>query len=81
VPGLPLGCPRRSAWAPNDIRRVKGVAGLLREGPSSSSMAFSSIESEPAVETLPRRALRGKVVVGEAPDRPRVDMDMRLRWS
>lgn len=41
------------------------------------------MESEPAVETLPRRALNGKGLfwVGEVPDSPRVEMDMRRRWS
>lgn len=65
------------------MRRAKGVVGLLRAGPSSSSMAFSSMESEPAVETLPRRAPneKGLACVGEVPDRPRVEMDMRRRWS
>jgi len=54
VPGLPLPVLTvRSACAPNDIRRVKGVVGVLRAGPSSSSIAFSSMDSELAVETLP----------------------------
>jgi hypothetical protein len=59
------------------------VVGLLREGSSSSSIALSLIESEPAVETLPRRAPKGKGedCVGEVPDRPRVEIDMRRRWS
>ena len=81
VPGLPPGCARRRAWVPNDMRRANGVLGLLRAGPSSSSIAFSSIESEPAVEILLRRAPIGSCCVGDVPDRPRVEMDMRRRWS
>jgi hypothetical protein len=80
VPGLlPPLTPRR-ACAPKDIRRAKGVVGALRPGPSSSSMAFSSNDSEPAVEMLPRRALNGNgdVCVGE-PDKPSVEIDMRRR--
>jgi hypothetical protein len=56
------------------------VVGWLRAGPSSSSTAFSSIESEPAVEMLARRA-RGKgnavVWIGEEPERPMEEMDTR----
>lgn len=85
MPGLvPFGCARRIACAPKDMRRAKGVLGVLRAGPSSSSMALSSMESEPAVETLPRLALKGNGEVwllGEAPERPSVEMDMRRRWS
>jgi hypothetical protein len=45
-------------------------------------MAFSSNDSEPAVEILPRLALNGNgdVCVGE-PDKPSVEIDMRRRWS
>jgi hypothetical protein len=63
------------------MRRVKGVFGAVRELWSSSSTAFSSIESELLVETLPRRIPNGVEVVGE-PERPRVvEMDRRRRWS
>jgi hypothetical protein len=64
------------------MRRAKGVVGTLRTaGPSSSSIAFSSIESEPAVETLPRRPpnVNGVLCVGEVPDKPRVEIDIRRR--
>jgi len=83
APGLPPVRTLRRACAPNETRRVKGVVGWLRPGPSSSSIAFSSMESEPAVETLPRRAPKGNGVVwvGEVPDKPSVEMDMRRRWS
>ena len=41
------------------------------------------MESERSVETLPRRGPKanGVVWVGEEPDKPRVEMDMRRRWS
>jgi len=83
VPGLPPPLTVRRACAPNDIRRAKGVVGALRPGPSSSSMAFSSMESEPAVETLPRRPpnVNGVDWVGDVPDKPSVEIDMRRRWS
>jgi len=83
VPGLTPPLAERRACAPNDMRRANGVVGLLRAGPSSSSMAFSSKESEPAVDTLPRRPPKVKGVdwVGEVPDKPRVEIDMRRRWS
>jgi hypothetical protein len=73
----------RKACAPTDMRRVKGLFGLLRERPSSSSMALSSMDSERSVETLLRRPpqAKGDACVGELPDRPRVEMDMRRRWS
>jgi hypothetical protein len=79
-PGLPL--PVRtvlSACAPNDIRRAKGALGLLLLGPSSSSIALSSIDSEPAVDTLDRRLGNGNGdgCEGDVPDRPRVEIDMR----
>jgi hypothetical protein len=83
VPGLLPPLTVRRACAPNDIRRVKGVVGALRPGPSSSSIAFSSKESEPAVETLPRRPpnVNGDDCVGDVPDKPSVEIDMRRRWS
>jgi hypothetical protein len=56
------------AWAaPKLIRRWKGETGAAR-GPSSSSTAFSSNESE-FVEMLPRRK-SAEGVVGEVPDKP-----------
>ncbi len=55
--------------------------GTLRaDGPSSSSTAFSSMESEPAVETLPRRPagnVNPVVWMGEVPDSPSVEIDIR----
>jgi hypothetical protein len=83
VPGLPEPLADRKACPPNDMRRANGVVGLLRAGPSSSSIAFSSKESEPAVETLPRRPpnVKGVDWVGDVPDKPRVEIDMRRRWS
>lgn len=84
VPGLPpLFVRARRACAPNDMRRANGVVGLLRPGPSSSSMALSSIESERSVETLPRRPPNAKeaVCVGDVPDNPRVEIDILRRWS
>jgi hypothetical protein len=82
-PGLPLVVLDRKAWAPNDMRRTKGVVGLLRAGPSSSSIALSPMESERSVETLRWRGPKGKgeVWVGEEADRPMVEIDMRRRWS
>jgi len=64
------------------MRRVKGVVGAVRaDAGSSSSIAFSSIESE-LVEILPRRRVKGVLTaVGDVPDSPMVDMDRRRRWS
>jgi hypothetical protein len=64
------------------MRRVKGVVGAVRaEAGSSSSIAFSSIESE-LVETLARRILKGVLAaVGDVPDNPMVVMERRRRWS
>lgn len=83
APGLPPVVRARRACAPNDIRRAKGVVGTLRAGPSSSSIALSSIESERSVETLPRRGpnVKGVVCVGDEPDKPSVEIDIRRRWS
>lgn len=41
------------------------------------------MESEPAVETLPRRPpnVNGVDWVGDVPDKPSVEIDMRRRWS
>lgn len=70
------------AWAPKLMRRVKGVVGTVRaDAGSSSSIAFSSIESE-LVETLPRRILKGVLtLLGDVPDSPMVEMERRRRWS
>lgn len=85
APGLPPFVLARRACAPNDMCRVKGVVGTLRAGPgpSSSSIALSSIESERSVETLPLRAPNGNGAdeVGDEPDKPRVEIDIRRRWS
>lgn len=49
---------------------------------SSSSTAFSSIESEVVVDTLPRRSPNWDVVDGgELPESPKVVIDSRRRWS
>jgi hypothetical protein len=70
------------AWVPKLMRRVKGVVGAVRaEADSSSSIAFSSIESE-LVDTLLRRRLKGVLtVLGDVPDSPMVDIERRRRWS
>jgi hypothetical protein len=87
VPGLDPPPLRRLriAWAPKLMRRVNGVLGTVRAliVPSSSSMAFSSTESElELVDTLPRRRENaGPPAVGEVPDRPTVDTERRRRWS
>jgi len=85
VPGLfpRPGRMLRMAWAPKLMRRVKGVVGVVRElkPTSSSSMALSSIESEPLVDRLPRRRPKGVGMLGEVPERPTVETDSLLRWS
>jgi hypothetical protein len=79
VPGLVALREPRIAWAaPKLIRRVKGVTGAVR-ALSSSSMAFSSIESE-LVDRLARRR-RADGVVGEVPERPSVVTESLRRWS
>lgn len=65
--------------APKLMRRTKGVLGAVL-GPkdmSSSSMAFSSMESE-LVDMLPRRT-NDAVFVGEVPDKPMVVTERRRR--
>ncbi len=74
---VPLPRMLRIAWAPKLMRRVKGVVGAVRQLPSSSSTAFSSIESE-LVDMLDRRALNE--AVGGFP-RPRVEMESRRPLS
>lgn len=71
------------AWAPKLMRRAKGVVGAVRalDGPSSSSIAFSSTESELLVDKLARRRPNGVWVVGDEPDNPKVEIESRLRWS
>ncbi len=73
----------RMACPPKLMRRVKGVVGAVRalEVASSSSMAFSSMESELLVEMLPLRRPKDAAAVGEVPDRPSVEMERRRRWS
>jgi len=67
------------AWAaPKLMRRAKGVTGAVRLL-SSSSTAFSSIESE-FVDRLARRR-RAEAVVGEVPERPSVVTESLRRWS
>lgn len=87
VPGLvPLPVRMlRIACVPKLIRRVKGVAGAVLElgaPTSSSSIALSSIDSEPLVDKLPRRSPKGvAMVVGDVPERPIVETDNLRRWS
>lgn len=70
--------------APMLMRRPKELTGTAREvkGYSSSSMAFSSSESELLVDRLARRA-KEALLVGEVPDRPIevVVSDCRRRCS
>jgi hypothetical protein len=79
VPGL-VGprAPRIACVAPKLIRRLMPETGAVR-GLSSSSMAFSSIESE-FVDRLARRR-SAEVVVGEVPERPSVVTDSLRRGS
>ena len=84
-PGLPLPLGRmpRITGAPKLTRRVNGVVGAVlaaEAGLSSSSMAFSSMESE-LVDMLPRRRLKGVVLVGEVPERPSVEIESRRLWA
>lgn len=81
LPGLlPPGRYPLMAEAPKLIRRTKGVFGavLAEPGTSSSSIAFSSIESE-LVDMLPRRMLKVGGLVGDVPERPIVVTDNRRR--
>ena len=69
------------AWAPKLMRLENGVFGAPR-ALSSSSIAFSSIESELLVDMLPRRRPIEEALVGEVPERPRpVVTERRRRWS
>jgi hypothetical protein len=85
-PGLvpPGARMERMALAPKLMRRTKGVVGAVREELSSSSIAFSSMESELLVEILPRR-IPPNGPVAEAgpgpPERPRVVTERRRRGS
>lgn len=69
--------------APKLMRLVKGVVGAVLAAPnmSSSSMAFSSIDSElfELVDMLPLRTLKVGGLEGEVPDRPRVVTESRRR--
>lgn len=77
VPGLVEPRAPRMAWAaPKLMRREKGMMGAVRL-PSSSSMAFSSIESELVERLARRRSAEG--VVGEVPDKPIVVTESRRR--
>jgi hypothetical protein len=82
VPGLVTPRAFRMAWvAPKLMRRLneaEAEAGGPR-APSSSSMAFSSNESE-LVERLARRR-RAEGVLGEVPERPRVVTESLRRGS
>lgn len=71
---------RMAAWAPMLMRRVKGVLGVVLLF-SSSSMAFSSIESELLVDRLARRKTGPAAPVGEVPGRPMAETESRRRWS
>lgn len=78
-PGLlPPGRYPLMAEAPKLMRRTNGVFGavLAAPGMSSSSIAFSSIESE-LVDMLPRRMLNDGGLVGDVPERPMVVTDNR----
>jgi hypothetical protein len=70
--------------APKLMRRVNGVVGTVRlpGSISSSSTAFSSIESEllELVDMLPRRKPpKALALVGDAAEMPRVVMDSLRR--
>jgi hypothetical protein len=73
---VPVRIPRMAWLAPMLIRRVKGVVGAVR-AKSSSSTAFSSIESE-LVDRLARRR-NDADAVGDVPDRPSVVIDSLRR--
>lgn len=80
VPGLMDPRAPRMAWAaPRLMRRVKGETGMARGPLSSSSMAFSSIESEFVERLARRRSADG--VVGEVPDKPMVVTESLRRCS
>lgn len=67
-----------AALPPKLMCRAKGVVGAVLGPPnmaSSSSMAFSLIESE-LVDMLPRR-MKEEVSVGEVPESPMVVIDKR----
>jgi hypothetical protein len=70
--------PRMACAAPMLMRRVKGVVGAVRA--SSSSTAFSSIESE-FVDKLALRMNEAEALFGDVPDRPRVVMESLRRCS
>lgn len=77
APGEPPVRLSRSARAPKDIRRAKGVVGSI-VGASPSSITDSSDcpeENEPDIGEYPK----GEVWVGETPARPIVLIDIRRR--
>lgn len=80
LPGLvPPRTPRMAWLAPKLRRRVNGVVGAVRAMSTSSSTAFSSIESE-LVDRLARRRKEAEAAaVGEVPERPRVVMESLRR--
>lgn len=79
-PGLlPLRKFRMAALPPKLMCRAKGVVGAVLGPPnSSSSMAFSLMESEfELVDMLPRRMKEEEVSVGDVPESPIVVIDKR----
>lgn len=68
------------AVPPKLMRRAKGTAGAVL-ALSSSSMAFSSMDSEPLelVDMLPRRMPRAEALLGDVPERPIVVTERRRR--
>jgi len=83
LPGLPPGRYPLTAEPPKLMRRVKGVVGAVLAPASSSSIAFSSIESEllELVDMLPRRIPSEAAPLCEAPDNPSVVTDRRRRFA
>jgi hypothetical protein len=84
LPGLvPARMPRMAWDAPKLILRAKGVPGVGAplSRMSSSSTAFSSIESELVDRLARRRKAADAVVVGDVPDSPSVVMESLRRWS
>src|SRR5688500_10745536 len=84
LPGLvPARTPRMAWVAPMLILRAEGVPGdgAPRSRMSSSSSAFSSIESELVGRLARRRKEADAAVVGDVPDSPSVVMESLRRWS
>ena len=80
---VPARMPRMAWEAPMLILRAKGVPGVVpfRSRMSSSSTAFSSIESELVDRLARRRKAADAAVVGDVPDSPSVVMESLRRWS